>query len=199
MERNSMAAYAAFLRGINVGGHKLVPMRELSKAFTSLGFKNVRTLLASGNVLFEATGGAADIKLKIEKKVREVFGFEIGVIIRTMAELQRLSASTPFRGIPVTPQTRLYVTFLSEKRGENLQLPSKSPDGNFRILRASRSEVYSVVTPGPGTRSVDLMLVLEQLFGQKITTRNWQTVLRVLNAHQPAGKDSSTETSRRAR
>jgi uncharacterized protein (DUF1697 family) len=199
MERNCVTAYAAFLRGINVGGHKLVPMRELSKAFASLGFKNVRTLLASGNVVFEATGGAAAVKLKIEKKVREVFGFEIGVIIRTMAELERLRASNPFKGIPVTPHTKLYVTFLSEKPGENLRLPYRSPDGNFRILPASSSEVYSVVTPAPGTRSVDMMLVLERQFGQNITTRNWQTVLRVLNAHQPASKDSSIETSRRAR
>lgn len=194
-----MTAYAAFLRGINVGGHKLVPMKELREAFSSLRFKNVRTFLASGNVLFEATGGSlAETRRKIEKKLVEVFGFEIGVIIRTMAELQRLSASTPFRGIPVTPQTRLYVTFLSEKPRANLQLPYKSPDGNFRILGASGSEVYSVVTPAPGTRSVDLMLVLEKEFGQKITTRNWQTILRVMNAHEPATKDSSTGTPRRS-
>jgi uncharacterized protein (DUF1697 family) len=49
-----MTKYAAFLRGINVGGYKLIPMEKLKKAFESLRFKNVRTLLSSGNVVFEA-------------------------------------------------------------------------------------------------------------------------------------------------
>jgi uncharacterized protein (DUF1697 family) len=195
-----MTAYAAFLRGINVGGHKLVPMQELTRAFVSLRFKNVRTVLASGNVLFEVPGGgAADLKKKIENKLREKFGFDIGVIIRTMAELKRLSASQPFRGILVIPQTRLYVTFLSEKPGDDLREPYKSPDGNFRFLRVTRSEVYSVITLEPGSRSVDLMLILEKQFGRKITTRNWKTILRVLNAHQPTTEDGLTKTTRRER
>ena len=195
-----MTAYAAFLRGINVGGHKIIPMTELTAVFVSLRFKNVRTVLASGNVLFEVPGGSApDLTRKIAGKLKESFGFDIGVIIRTMAELQRLSASQPFKGIPVTPQTRLYVTFLSEAPRDNFQVPYKSAGGNFRILRASRREVYSVVTLVPDSRSVDMMLVLEKQFGRKITTRNWKTILRVLSAHQSTTRDSLPKTTPRER
>jgi uncharacterized protein (DUF1697 family) len=180
-----MADYVAFLRGINVGGHRPVPMQGLKKAFESLQFKNVRTLLASGNVLFEAPrADTVAREMKIEVQLMKTFRHEIGVFIRTMEDLQRLSASRPFSGIPVTPQTRLYVTFLSEKLGKDLQIPYESPGGNFKILRASEREVWSVVTILPNSRSVDLMQVLEKKFGQRITTRNWQTILRVLKAHQ---------------
>jgi len=111
-----MIKYVAFLRGINVGGHKAIKMEKLKKAFETLGLENVKTLLASGNVLFEApSASASTLTKKIENKLEAAFGHEIGVLIRKIEELQRLAEVDPFAGIKVTPQTRLYVTFLSEK------------------------------------------------------------------------------------
>ena len=176
-----MVNYAAFLRGINVGGHKPVPMQKLKKAFESLRFKNVRTLLASGNVVFEAPlTNTTTLEQKIEDKLKKTFGHEIGVLIRSMEELKRLSESQPFKGIDVTPQTRLYVTFLSEKSKSSLKIPYASPDKGFRILRVSAREVCSVLTLSPNSRSIDLMDVLEKEFGRKVTTRNWNTIVRIL-------------------
>jgi len=111
-----MTRYAAFLRGINVGGHKPVRMADLEKAFGQLGFRNVKTVLASGNVLFEAPQGSASVLVKkIEEKLRKAFGHDIRVLIRTIEMLQGLAEENPFKGVIVTPETRLYVTFLSEK------------------------------------------------------------------------------------
>jgi len=180
-----MPDYAAFLRGINVGGHNPVPMQVLKKAFESLRFKNVRTVLASGNVLFNAPGaGGAPLGRKIEEKLAKTFGRDIDVLIRTVEELRALSASQPFRGIPVTPQTRFYVTFMSKMPREDLQLPYTSPRGNFTILRASRHEVCSVLKLTPDSGTVDMMQILDKKFGRKITTRNWQTLVRMLKACQ---------------
>jgi uncharacterized protein (DUF1697 family) len=180
-----MTNYAAFLRGINVGGHKLVSMQKLKKVFESLGFKNVQTLLASGNVVFEAQSlSGAALGPIIEEKLKNIFGHEIGVLIRTIDELKRLSESQPFKGIDVTPQTRLYVTFLSEKSKSSLKIPYASPDKSFRILRLSTREVCSVLILSPASRSVDVMNVLEKEFGHKITTRNWNTVVRVLKTQE---------------
>ena len=179
-----MANYVAFLRGINVGGHKPVPMLKLKKAFESLRFKNVLTLLASGNVVFEAPPASiAVLEKKIEEKLKKTFGLEILVLIRTMGELQLLSKSQPFKGIVVTPQTRLYVTFLSEKLKENLKIPYESPEKNLKILSVTGREVCSVLTLLPNSRTVDLMGVLEKKFGRKVTTRNWNTIVRVLKPH----------------
>ncbi|MBI3611065.1 MAG: DUF1697 domain-containing protein [Nitrospirae bacterium] len=174
-------AYAAFLRGINVGGNKPVKMDKLKKAFESLGFKNVKTLLASGNVVFEAPKASASVLAKkIEEKLKKTFGHEIGVLIRTITQLQRIEESNPFKGINVTPQTRLYVTFLSEKSKSGLKIPYESPDKNFKILRATENDVCSVPTLSPNCRTVDLMDILEKEFGRKITTRNWNTIAKVL-------------------
>jgi len=180
-----MIKYAAFLRGINVGGHKPVAMEKLKKAFESLRFKNVRTLLASGNVVFETQSlSTAFLEQKIEENFKKTFGHEIGVLVRTMEELQRLNESQPFKGIDITPKTRLYVTFLSEKAKSSLKIPYTSPDKSFRILRASTREVCSVLILSPTSRSVDVMNILEKEFGHKITTRNWNTIIRVLKTQQ---------------
>ncbi len=145
-----MATYVALLRGINVGGHKLVSMNRLRQAFESLGFKNVRTLLASGNVLFSAPPLDRDrLVRRIEARLEKTFGHEISVIVRTLEELQPLVDLNPFRGIRVTPRTRLFVTFLSEKPRTRLKIPYLSPDKSFRILRRTRGELCSVLTLGP--------------------------------------------------
>ncbi len=73
-----MTRYVAFLRGINVGGHQPVKMEELKKAFESMGFQNVKTLLASGNVLFETPETGADNLIKqIEGKLEKEFGRKV--------------------------------------------------------------------------------------------------------------------------
>jgi len=178
-----MIKYVAFLRGINVGGHKAVKMEELKKAFEALGFENVKTLLASGNVLFEAPhASASTLAKKIESKLETAFGHEIGVLIRKIEELQRLAEANPFAGVKVTPQTRLYVTFLSEKPKSGLKIPYESPDKSFKIIRATGSEVCSVLTLSPNSRTVDLMSILEKEFGRKVTTRNWNTIEKILKA-----------------
>lgn len=179
-----MAKYAAFLRGINVGGHKPVQMEKLREAFEALGFQNVKTLLASGNVIFEApSANAGTLVKRIEKKLRETFGHEINTIIRTAAKLQALADSEPFQGIRVTPRTRLFVTFLSGKPTTSLKIPYESPDKSFRILRLTGGDVCSVLTLGPQwAKNLRQMNILEKEFGKKVTTRTWNTVVKVQQA-----------------
>jgi len=180
-KKSILVPYAAFLRGINVGGHAIIKMEDLKKAFESLGLKNVRTLLASGNVLFEAPKTSVNVLTKkIEEKLAQKFKRPIGTLIRTIEELERLKKSGPFKGVKVTPQTRLYVTFLSEKPSSKLKIPYSSPDGNFRILRASETELSSVATLTPNNRTVELMAIVEKEYGKKVTTRNWNTIAKVL-------------------
>jgi uncharacterized protein (DUF1697 family) len=180
-----MIKYVAFLRGINVGGHKTIKMEELKKAFEALGFESVKTLLASGNVLFVAPAASeSTLAKKIEKKLAMAFGHEIGVLIRKIEGLQRLAEANSFAGVKVTPQTRLYVTFLAEKAKSSLKIPYASPDQNFKIIRATESEVCSVLILSSNSRTVDLMSILEKEFGRKVTTRNWNTISKILKANR---------------
>lgn len=176
-----MAEYVAFLRGVNVGG-VIVKMDKLKKSFEALAFTEVKTLLASGNVLFTAPSTSESTLVnKIEKKLAADFGREIGVLVRKIEELRRLAEAAPFAGIKITPQTRLFVTFLSEKNKSSLKIPYETPDKNCRIIRANDREVCSVLILH---RTVDLMSMLEKEYGRKITTRNWNTIEKILKASQ---------------
>jgi uncharacterized protein (DUF1697 family) len=176
-----MTKYVAFLRGINVGGHKPVKMEELKKTFESMGFQNVKTLLASGNVLFETPETGADNLIKrIEEKLEKELGHEIGVLLRTVGEIQSLADADPFKNIKATPQTRFYVMFLSEKPKSALKVPYESIEKDIKIVHVSDSEVCSVLTLSPNRGTVDLMSLLEKEFGRKVTTRNWNTVTKIL-------------------
>src|SRR5512145_967705 len=182
-----MKAYVALLRGINVGGHKRVSMDRLRQAFESLGFQNVSTLLASGNVVFHAPAQSrAALIRKIEAGLKRSLGHEISVILRTPEELRALAGLNPFRAIRVTPQTRLFVTFLAEKPRTRLKIPYLSPDKSYRILRRTRGELCSVLTVGPQwAKNLRQMDILEKEFGKRITTRSWSTVLRLHAAATP--------------
>jgi uncharacterized protein (DUF1697 family) len=155
-------------------------MADLKKLLESLGHKNVRTLLASGNAIFDVSSGtAATLKKDIESAFTKKFGFSSHIILRTIDDIAALVHSNPFRGIPVTKDTRLYVTFFTDKPTSKLKTYT-SPDGNFRILRVSEFELCSVLTVAPNSRSVDLMAIVEKEFGKNVTTRNWNTIEKIL-------------------
>ena len=90
-----MTRYAAFLRGVNLG-KRTVKSAELKAAFEAMGLGNVKTLLASGNVLFDAKASNT-LKGKIEAGLKEAFGFEIGTVLRSVDELATMVAADPFK------------------------------------------------------------------------------------------------------
>jgi uncharacterized protein (DUF1697 family) len=171
--------YIALLRGINVGGHRLIKMDDLRAALAASGLGNVRTLLASGNVAFDAVEtDARALAENLEATLLASFGWQIPVILRTADQVRALIASAPFQGVEVTPLTRLYVSFLAETTGSRAALPDRSPEPDFAIVRVSPTEVCSVLTLAR-TGSVGAMQTLETLFGPRVTTRNWNTVVRL--------------------
>lgn len=173
--------YVAFLRGVNVSGHKSVKMDELKKLFESLGFQNVKTVLNSGNVIFE-TGKTSndDLTDKIESGLFNKLKLKTGVTIRDFETLKLIADSEPFRNIVITPQTRLYVTFLKTKNSSKKKLSEKTNENEFKFLKISDTEILSVLNLSVGTGTVDFMKFLEKEFGREITTRNWNTIVRIL-------------------
>jgi len=105
--------YAAFLRGINVGGTRIAK-DDLCAPFTALGFENVTTFRASGNVIFEAPNApATTLAKKIEKALADDLGFtKATTFIRTAAEMRALAADDPF---PREPDQKLHVIFCLKK------------------------------------------------------------------------------------
>jgi uncharacterized protein (DUF1697 family) len=183
MTKPAISIYVAFLRGINVGGHHLVRMAELKRAFEDSKFRDVKTVLASGNVIFVSPKTAVPQLTKaIGSKLKLVTGHEVGVIVRSIEQIRSLAESEPFKKIDVTKDTRLYVTFRAGKTKSSLMIPWENKEKDFRILRVTDSEICSVVTLSPNRQSTDAMLILEKEFGRKITTRNWNTIQKILKA-----------------
>lgn len=90
-----MGRYVALLRGINVGGQRKVPMAELRAVAESLGLGEVRTLIASGNLVFSGAGAAAALEARLEQAIAGHFGFAVDVMVRSAAEWSALIAANP--------------------------------------------------------------------------------------------------------
>ena len=175
-----MINYVAFLRGINVGGHKQIKMAELGRIFKSLGFKNVKTYILSGNVLFETTRTKPEVLIRmIETGLHSALGYEVAIILRTIAELEALMKSDPFKQVKPDADTKKYVTFLSEKHKSKLKVPVWSPKKDWEIIHLKPREVFVVAYPVKG-RYGESMALIEKEFGKSSTTRNWNTVIKVL-------------------
>ena len=103
--------YVAFLRAINVGG-RVVKMDVLREHFESLGFANVETFIASGNVIFESPSKPASMVKKIESHLHASLGFEVATFIRTLAEVDAISRYQPFGAAAMKSAGALCVGFL---------------------------------------------------------------------------------------
>lgn len=107
------ATYVALLRGINVGGKNIIPMRALATTFERLGLDAVRTYIQSGNVLFQSR--AADpraLEARIEAAVKKAHRCDSKVVVRSSEQLHALVRSLPRSWTKPSPVTRYYVIFL---------------------------------------------------------------------------------------
>ena len=91
-----MGSFVAMLRAVNVGGTGKLPMSELKAMCEELGFADVRTYIASGNVVFDSRKSEAAIKAALEERLATYAGKPVGVIIRTAAEMAEVAAQNPF-------------------------------------------------------------------------------------------------------
>ncbi len=171
--------YVAFLRGINVGGHHKVPMAELRKELEALSFQNVTTLLNSGNVIFEVKSSEeTELSNRIAQRLEKVFQFPVPTIVISADSILELLNDDPFRDEILTKESRGYVSFLQHKPKTSVQLPWISEDTSLTILRANDKLICSFLDLSK-TKTPQAMNVLEKLYGKQMTTRNWNTIMRI--------------------
>ena len=92
-----MATYIALLRGINVAGQKIIKMTELASCLESMKFKNVRTYIQSGNVIFESKATDKNkLSRRIKRKLQEILGHNVLVFLRTRQDLEKIVKFNPF-------------------------------------------------------------------------------------------------------
>jgi uncharacterized protein (DUF1697 family) len=173
-----MIKYYAFLRGINVGG-RVVKMDALTEMFVSLKLKNVKTFIQSGNVIFEsAEKDPRTLAGKIEKKLLKELGYEVPALLRTDEELQALIKHNPFKGMK--PDAKTYVVLLAEELKEKPKLPLVSEKDGVKILGMKKADIFCEALPLKGGRWGFPNAFVEKQFKVPATTRNWNTVSKIL-------------------
>jgi uncharacterized protein (DUF1697 family) len=128
--------YVALLRGMNMIGRKLVAMEELARLFSQMRFQRVKTVLATGNVLFDAPASdPAVLTSRIEESLRASLGYDVTAHLRTIAGLADLVRLDPFSKEAVdNRRSKAFVTFLSRPPEPIAKLPMLSPKKDFKIV-----------------------------------------------------------------
>ena len=177
--RGAAKAYVALLRGVNVGGNNLLPMRDLAKLFTAAGCDRVSTYIQSGNVVFSATADvAARVPAAVGDAVERRFGFRVPIVIRTTDELRDVIRVNPFLDRGADPSA-LYVAFLADApsaRSIATLDPKRSPPDAFEVRGR---EIYLHYAKGAGKTKLT-----NAYFDSKLdtisTARNWRTTQKLL-------------------
>jgi uncharacterized protein (DUF1697 family) len=163
--------YAAFLRGVSPANAR---MPELQRALEAVGFEDVKTLLSSGNIVFDAPKASNE---SLERKVEAAIGKSgksFLAIVRSIDELRALIDSDPFKGLRMKPDSKRVVTFLRNPP-TGLKLPIEKDDA--RVLRLVGNTLFTVYLPSP--KGPVFMALIEKAVGRVQTTRTWQTVEKV--------------------
>ena len=183
-----MPTFISLLRGINVSGQKSIKMADLRKLYESMGFENVLTYIQSGNVIFdtpEDSAGALSPGIAVE--IKKIFGYEVQVLVKTPSEFSQVIQNMPF------DQDRAYLTFLFE-------LPDRSAMDEVEKSRHEseqvelRNDIVYLRCPSGYGRSKLSNNFMEKIFRGPATTRNWNTVSRLLamaEEHNPPGPHKS--------
>lgn len=170
-----MPRYVAFLRGVSPVN---ATMPGLRRAFEAAGFRAVRTVLASGNVAFDAPAAPVDtLQRKAERAMHAVLGHGFLEIVRPLDALQGMLQADPFHSFRLDPKAKRVVTFLRAD-GPPLALPIEVQGA--RVLAVVGWQVFTAYVPQPGHPV--FMKLIEQHFGQEVTTRSWDTVRRCTQA-----------------
>jgi uncharacterized protein (DUF1697 family) len=172
-----MTKYAAFLRGVNVGGVNL-KMAEVAAALADAGFAGVRTILATGNVLLESTAGAGAVRKKAEAALRERFGYDAWVLVYDLDTVRAVVDAYPFER--EVEGYHSYVTFVADNAV--LDELAKLGEGAGPDEKIARGEgvLYWQVPKGATLDSTIGKTMGKPRYKSSTTTRNLRTLAKVL-------------------
>jgi uncharacterized protein (DUF1697 family) len=169
-ESNGLGIFIALLRGINVGGTGLLPMKELAALCSGLGFQAVRTYIQNGNVIFESKLSEEAVQSRLEKALAARMEKKIDVMVRTSAEMRAILSANPF---PDKEPAKVAAAFLCEPPPKDLRKNVVALGGEQ--VRLGKREVYVYYPDGMGRSKLKL-----PLGGAAATVRNINTVSKLV-------------------
>ena len=174
---------AALLRAVNVGGRKL-PMAELRALAVELGWSDVATYIASGNLVFAAEGKPEKLEQTLEAAIERKFGIEVPVVLRTRQQLKACLDSNPFAEAAKVSPNRL-ILLLSKKppvKGAEAALVERAADGE-QVKRAGDG-LWILYSQGMARSKLSPALI-DRLVGSPATGRNHRTIARLVEMLEP--------------
>lgn len=175
-----MARYVALLRGINVGGKNAIRMPALKMCFEGLGFENVTTYIASGNVIFQSSQRATALEARIEQALAATFGATIAVLVRGKAQLASVVAHAP-HGFGTSPARYRYdVMFLKASVRPAAALAAVPLREGVDRAEAGPGVVYSWRLISRAAQSRIGRITTLPIYGA-LTIRNWNTTTKLLD------------------
>jgi uncharacterized protein (DUF1697 family) len=168
-----MTSAVALLRGINVGGHRRVPMAELRELAGSIGLESPRTYVASGNLLFRTNRSREDAAAELERAIERRFGFFVDVLVRTREDWQAYRETNPFRAA-ADEQSKWVWMFLSKEPPSAAAAAELAVAASgIRVERAGDA-IWTHFPEGVSTKI--LAIKWDKVIGSPSTSRNWRTV-----------------------
>ena len=179
-----MTACVSLFRAINVGGNRIVSMKDLKAMHEALGLTNVAPYIQSGNVVFHTDSTETEsLRAQIEAAFAERFGFHSDVFVRTPSEISAILAANPFQGQPLKEPKFLLVMFLAAHPDEAAQEALKNAYTGPEEFSIIGKEAYIYYTQGVG-RSKLTGALLEKKLKTVGTARNINTVQQLLQLLQ---------------
>jgi uncharacterized protein (DUF1697 family) len=175
-----MPVVVSLLRGVNVGGNRMIKMDALRSLYESLGLRDAQTYLQSGNVVFRTDKRDLDqVARRIKSAIERKFGFFSDVIVRTSSELRGLIARNPFAARPDIHPSKLLVTFLAADPGAEARDKVRAIQTDPEELRIEGRELY-IYYPNGMARPKLPWTAIEKAVKTPGTGRNWNTVTKLL-------------------
>jgi uncharacterized protein (DUF1697 family) len=141
----SETLFIALLRAVNLGGTRLLAMKDLSKICTGLGFANVRTFIQSGNVLFRTKHKEPEVRTVLEKALTSHMKAKVDVFVRTASEMEDVLSANPF---PEQEPSKVMVVFLDEPAPKSILETVVAPGGEQ--VKLGKREIYIHYPNGMG-------------------------------------------------
>jgi uncharacterized protein (DUF1697 family) len=151
----------------------LVKNVDLVRAFEAAGFGSVRTVLSSGNVIFD--GSLSSAEKRIEAAMQSELGRVFAPIVRSGDELRELIAADPFARFRLPPKSKRVVSFFRNPPNPKISLPAKHENAILHAVEGRHA--FTSYVPDPGNPA--FMVLIERAFGREVTTRTWDTLLKV--------------------
>jgi uncharacterized protein (DUF1697 family) len=171
--------YIGLLRAVNLAGRNAVAMTALREVLVDAGMRDARTLLQSGNVVFQSdVRTASQLETRLQRAASTRFGFDVEFFVRSAVEWETVVAANPFTKEAKTDPGRLVVHFLKDVPEESDVAALRKAIKGRESLRANGRELYIVYPDGIGRSKLTNQLI-EKTLGIRGTARNWNTVLKL--------------------